>query len=146
MAKKLKSEGATIYVVAVGSYINGIDEMVKVASDPYQHIFRVKTVGQFYEVTRLILKKGFSGQPLGPYNPPCSYGKWGGVYGRPSLKVPQAFVFSILKAIRWIRMSWLIYALKFFYHVKLFGRRAMHFAQCILSPKKFEHGKIYCTF
>ena len=44
----LKGIGIEIYVVTVGSYINGIDEMVKVASSPPEnHMFRVQTLGDF---------------------------------------------------------------------------------------------------
>ena len=40
-ANALKKSGVEIYVVAVGSYVDGIDEMVKVASYPPQnYLFR----------------------------------------------------------------------------------------------------------
>ena len=78
-AQELKKRQVKIVVVAVGSYINGIDEMVKVASDPPKdHMFRVETLGAFHEVIKLILKKAFPGKWIissGQYNPPCRYGK-----------------------------------------------------------------------
>ena len=78
-AQELKDKRVEILVVAVGSHIYGIDEMVKVASyPPTDHMFRVKTLGDFYEVTKLILQKAFRGQwEISPNqdNPPCSYGK-----------------------------------------------------------------------
>ena len=47
-AQALKGNGVEIYVVAVGSHINGIDEMVKVASSPPEnHMFRVQTLSGF---------------------------------------------------------------------------------------------------
>ena len=52
-AKALKDDGIDIYVVAVGSYIYGIDEMVKVASSPPEnHMFRVQTLGDFWQVVK----------------------------------------------------------------------------------------------
>ena len=57
-ADALKNSGVQIFVVAVGGYINGIDEMVKVASYPPQHfLFRVKTLQQFWNVIKLIIKE-----------------------------------------------------------------------------------------
>lgn len=42
-ANALKGIGVDIYVVAVGRYISGIDEMVKVASSPPEnYVFRVE--------------------------------------------------------------------------------------------------------
>ena len=60
-AQELKGKQVRILVVAVGSIINGIDEMVKVASSPTKDMFRVETVHDFYEVTKLILQKAFPG-------------------------------------------------------------------------------------
>ena len=57
-AKALKDSGVQIFVVAVGTYINGIDEMVKVASyPPEEFLFRVRSLGQFSEVMKLVIKK-----------------------------------------------------------------------------------------
>ena len=71
----LKGIGIEIYVVTVGSYINGIDEMVKVASSPTEnHMFRVQTLGDFWQVVKLAIKQV---NPVeyavlnGQYDPPC---------------------------------------------------------------------------
>ena len=57
-AKALKVDGIDIYVVAVGSYIYGIDEMVKVASSPPENdMFRVQTLGDFWQVVKLAIKQ-----------------------------------------------------------------------------------------
>ena len=74
-AQALKGNGIDIYVVAVGSYIYGIDEIVKVASSPPEHyMFRVQTLGDFWQVVKLAIKQVnprvyvvLSGQ----YDPPC---------------------------------------------------------------------------
>ena len=74
-AKALKDDGIDIYVVAVGSYINGIDEMVKVASSPPEnHMFRVKTLNDFWQVVKLTIKQVNPGEYevlKGQYDPPC---------------------------------------------------------------------------
>ena len=73
-AKALKDSGVEIFVVAVGTYINGIDEMVKVASyPPEEFLFRVKTHQQFCEVVKLMIKEVDPGKYevlQGQYNPP----------------------------------------------------------------------------
>jgi len=57
-AEALKNSGVQIFVVAVGTYINGIHEMVKVALyPPQQFLFRVKTLQQFWNVIKLIVKE-----------------------------------------------------------------------------------------
>ena len=73
-AQELKKRQVKILVVAVGSYISGIDEMVKVASDPFTDMFRVKSLGEFHEIVRLVLEKISPGKwkiKRGQYNPPC---------------------------------------------------------------------------
>ena len=56
-ANLLKNTGVEIFVVAVGSYISGIDELVKVASkDPKEHVFRVADMSGFLDVTELAFK------------------------------------------------------------------------------------------
>ena len=43
-----------IFVVAVGNYISGIDELVKVSSpDRKEHVFRVVDISEFLKVTEL---------------------------------------------------------------------------------------------
>ena len=74
-AKALKDSGVEIFVVGVGTYINGIDEMVKVASyPPERFLFRVETHQQFWEVIKLAIKDGATGKYTilqGEYDPPC---------------------------------------------------------------------------
>ena len=74
-AKALKDDGIDIYVVAVGSYVNGIDEMVKVASSPPENrIFRVQTLDEFWQVVKLAIKQVNPGQYKvlnGKIDPPC---------------------------------------------------------------------------
>ena len=74
-AKALKDNGIDIYVVTVGSYITGIDEMVKVASSPPEnHMFRVRTLGDFWQVVKLAIKQVNPGEYAalnGQYDPPC---------------------------------------------------------------------------
>ena len=74
-AKALKDDGIDIYVVAVGSYINGIDEMVKVASSPPENrMFRVQTLDEFWQVVKLAIKQVNPGEYKvlnGKIDPPC---------------------------------------------------------------------------
>ena len=74
-ANALKGNGIDIYVVAVGSHINGIDEMVKVASSPPEnHMFRVQTLGDFWQVVKLAIRQVNPGEYAvlnGQYDPPC---------------------------------------------------------------------------
>ena len=74
-AKDLKDDGIDIFVVAVGSYINGIDEIVKVASSPPENrVFRVQTLGDFWKVVKLAIKQVNLGEYAvanGEYDPPC---------------------------------------------------------------------------
>ena len=74
-AKALKDNGIEIYVVTVGSYIYGIDEMVKVASSPPEnHLFRVQTLGDFWQVIKLAIRQVNPGEYAvlnGQYDPPC---------------------------------------------------------------------------
>lgn len=57
-AQALKNAGVKIFVVAVGSYISGIDEMVRVASyPPKDHVFRVSSLRGFLKIINLIIQK-----------------------------------------------------------------------------------------
>ena len=59
-AKRIKNSipGLEIFVVAVGSYVNGIDEMAKVATyPPLDHVYRVEKVSDLEYVFKLALKK-----------------------------------------------------------------------------------------
>ena len=73
-AKALKDSGVKIFVVAVGTYISGIDEMVKVASyPPERFLFRVRTLSQFSDIVKLVIKKIAPGIYVivqGQYDPP----------------------------------------------------------------------------
>lgn len=74
-AKALKDIGADIYVVAVGSYIHGIDEMVRVASyPPEKYMFRVQKLQNFLEVVKLVIKEVSPGNykaVYGQHNSSC---------------------------------------------------------------------------
>ena len=74
-AQALKGLGVHIYVVAVGSYINGIDEMVRVASAPPEsHMFRVKKLTDFWTVVKLAIQQVNPREYRvvnGQYDPPC---------------------------------------------------------------------------
>ena len=72
--------GIEIYVVAVGSYIPGIGEMVKVAgsNDPFMrpgdYLFRVHNNRGLWQVTKLIVQKMASTGKyvsLSPHPSPC---------------------------------------------------------------------------
>ena len=57
-AKALKDSGVQIFVVAVGKYIAGIEEMVKVASSPpQQFLFRVENLQGFLHIVELAIKE-----------------------------------------------------------------------------------------
>ena len=75
-ANALKAIGVDIYVVAVGRYISGIDEMVKVSSSPPEnYVFRVEKNSALWKVVKLVIKQVNPGKyPVlnGQYDPPCS--------------------------------------------------------------------------
>ena len=77
-AVALKKAGVKIFVVAVGSYIHGIDEMVRVASyPPKDHLFRVKKLGGFLQIIKLIIQKVSPSKYAiikGQYTTPCYRG------------------------------------------------------------------------
>ena len=72
-AEALKIRGVEIYVVAVGTSISGIHEMVKVASNPPdKYLFRVDNLQGFWEVIKLIVKEVSPGKySIVNYYPPC---------------------------------------------------------------------------
>lgn len=74
-ADVLKNNGVKIFVIAIGGYIKGIDEMVKVASyPPKDFLFRVSDYRGFVEVIKLVIKEVAPGKYNiieGQYNPPC---------------------------------------------------------------------------
>ena len=72
-AQALKNVGVQIFVVGVGAYIQGIGEMVQMASSP-QLLFRVKDYSAFVDVVILIIQEVASGEYVilqGQYKPPC---------------------------------------------------------------------------
>ena len=77
-AHTLKTAGVKIFVVAVGSYIHGIDEMVRVASyPPRDHLFRVKKFDGFLQIIKLIIQKVSPSKYAiikGRYTTPCYRG------------------------------------------------------------------------
>ncbi|XP_028410592.1 collagen alpha-1(XII) chain-like [Dendronephthya gigantea] len=56
-ADDLKDHNVEIYVVAVGDFTSDINEVVDIASSPETHLLRVKTVGDFLGVVKLVVKK-----------------------------------------------------------------------------------------
>ena len=76
-ADALKATGVEIFVVAVGRYIPGIDEMVKVASfPPDKHVFRVNSNSALWEAVKLAIKEVNPGKYSvlsGEYDPPCQF-------------------------------------------------------------------------
>ena len=74
-ADALKKSGVQIFVVAVGTYINGIHEMVKVASyPPEEFLFRVKDLSGFWKIIKMIIKQVSRSKYTivnGQYDPPC---------------------------------------------------------------------------
>ena len=62
-ADKLKAFGVRIYVFAVGSYIDGIDELVRVAGrsskpdEKKDYLFRLTNYNQFWNFSRLVVTK-----------------------------------------------------------------------------------------
>ena len=75
-ANALKKVGVHIFVVAIGPYVNGIDEMVKVASFPPKHfLFRVKNLQGFWKIIKLIINQVAPGKYKiinGQYDPTCN--------------------------------------------------------------------------
>lgn len=72
-ASALKSgNGVKIFVVAVGSYIPGIDEMVKIASNPSTDLLRVKDFDGLWHLVQLIVHMVSPEKyHIVNYDPPC---------------------------------------------------------------------------
>ena len=71
-ANALKWNGVKIYVVAVGSYISGIHEMVQIASNPSTDLLRVKDYRGFWRLVQLIVQMVSPGKyHIVNYDPPC---------------------------------------------------------------------------
>ena len=72
-AKALKASGVKIFVVAVGNAISGIDEMVKVASNPLTDLLRLDNYQQLWRLIQLAVKMVSPGKNnLVDYEPSCS--------------------------------------------------------------------------
>ena len=73
-ADALKNSGVQTFVVAVGTYIYDIDELVKVASyPPKQFLFRVKELSGFWKIIKMIITEVSPGKyniVNGQYDPP----------------------------------------------------------------------------
>ena len=53
-ADTLKAIGAQVFVIGIGNYINGIEELANMASNKYTHLFRVESMGSFVDIVKLI--------------------------------------------------------------------------------------------
>jgi len=72
-ANALKASGVRIFVVAVGDAISGIDELVKVASNPFTDLLRVGDFSGVLDLFQLTVKKVSPGKyQFVNYNPPCN--------------------------------------------------------------------------
>ena len=62
-ANALKKSGVKIYVVAVGEKMDGLEEMVKVASEPKEkYLYRVKSFTGFLQIVQLATKQVCQGK------------------------------------------------------------------------------------
>lgn len=73
-AKALKDSGVDIFVVGVGNYIYGIDELVKVASyPPANFLFRVKDMKWYWKIIQLAVKQLYPHKwHIVNYDPSCN--------------------------------------------------------------------------
>ena len=72
-ADALKANGVKIFVVAVGNSISGIDELVKVASNPFRDLLRVQDFSGFWTLIQLAVKLVSPGKyQFVDYTPPCN--------------------------------------------------------------------------
>ena len=53
-ALQIKMLGVEIFVMAVGDSMSGINELISIASSSDTHLFRVKNMGDFEKVVKLI--------------------------------------------------------------------------------------------
>ncbi|XP_031551728.1 uncharacterized protein LOC116288997 [Actinia tenebrosa] len=56
IARRLKAQGIEVFVIAVGEYLDGIDELSKMASSPNAHMYRVEDMSGLVLVVKLIPK------------------------------------------------------------------------------------------
>lgn len=54
IARSLKTRGIEVFVIAVGEYLDGIDELSKMASSPNAHMYRVEDMSGLVLVVKLI--------------------------------------------------------------------------------------------
>ena len=73
-ADALKTSGVRIFVVAVGNYISGIDEIVRVASNPpNNNLLRVTNMNGLWNLIKLTVSQVYpSRNQLVNYTPPCN--------------------------------------------------------------------------
>ena len=73
-ADALKASGVRIFVVAVGNYISGIDEIVRVASNPpEENLLRVANVKGLWDLIKLSVRVVYPGRyQFVNYTPPCT--------------------------------------------------------------------------
>ena len=73
-AKKLKDDGVEVFVIGVGDFSSGIEEIVQIASLPVEdHVLRVKSYGDMIDVVKLVIKEINPGQYVivEKIPPPC---------------------------------------------------------------------------
>ena len=73
-ANALKTSGVRIFVVAVGNAISGIDEIVRVASNPPEdNLLRVTNMNGLWDLIRLTVRQVYPGRyQFVDYTPPCT--------------------------------------------------------------------------
>ena len=73
-ADALKTSGVKIFVVAVGNAISGIDEIVKVASNPPEdYLLRVANMKGLWDLIKLTVWQVYPGRyQFVNYTPPCT--------------------------------------------------------------------------
>ena len=72
-ADALKASGVRIFVVAIVNAISGRDELVKVASDPFRDLLRLKDFSGLWDLIQLTVKLvSPSKYQFVNYNPPCN--------------------------------------------------------------------------
>ena len=72
-ANALKASGVKIFVVAVGDIISGIDEMVKVASNPLTDLLRLENYQELWGLIKLTVELVIPGKyNTVDYEPACN--------------------------------------------------------------------------
>ncbi|XP_046862315.1 collagen alpha-1(XIV) chain-like [Xenia sp. Carnegie-2017] len=73
-ARRLKDDGVEIFVIGVGDFSSGIEEIVQIASLPVEdHVLRVRNYGNMIDVVKLVIKEINPGQYaiVEKIPPPC---------------------------------------------------------------------------